>query len=114
MLMKAVRWIWLGFTLTRSFMIFLRLAVVCGRSGDEPCEDFDRESLEFVLQSFPDVDVVEQQVEEIRMSRQGRPPFPQWNRPPRFGVQRGGRGEHPRGRLRESRLPESQVSRSDS
>src|SRR6266576_1186199 len=75
-------------------MIFLRVEVMCRRLGDESCKDFDRESLVFVLQGFPYIDIVEQNVEEIRMFLQGRPPFPQRNRPPRFVFQRGGQGEH--------------------
>ena len=93
-------------------MIFLRVEVMCRRLGDESCKDFDRESLVFVLQGFPYIEIVEQNVEEIRMFLQGRPPFAQRNRPPRFVFQRGGRGEHPRAQMHESRLPGSHVSRS--
>ena len=41
-------------------MIFLLTVGVCGRADDEPCENFDRESLGFVLQRFPYVDFLEQ------------------------------------------------------
>jgi hypothetical protein len=37
-----------------------------------------------------------------------------WNSPSRFPVERGGRGEHLRRRVRETSLPESQVLRPDS
>lgn len=88
-------------------MIFLLSVVVCGRAGDELCEDFDRESLGFVLQGFPDVDFLEQKVEETQISLQGCPPLLRWNSPPRFPVERGGRGEHLRQRVRETSLPKS-------
>ena len=95
-------------------MIFLLGVVVCGRAGDEPCENFDRESLGFVLQGFPCVDFLEQKVEEMQISLQGRPPLLRWNSPPRFPVERGGRGEHLRRRVHETSLPKSQALRSDS
>src|SRR5215471_21530236 len=112
--MKAVRWVWLGFTLTRSFMIFLLGVGVCGCAGDEPGEDFDRERPGFVFQCFPYVDFLEQEVEEFQISLQGCPPWLRWDRPLRFSVERGGRGEHLRRRVRETSLPESQALRSDS
>jgi hypothetical protein len=102
-----VRFVWLGVTLTRSFMIFLLGVVVCGCAGDELCEDFDRESLGFDLQGFPDVDFLEQKVEETQISLQGCPPLLRWNSPSRFPVERGGRGEHLRRRVRETSLPKS-------
>jgi len=64
--------------------------VVCGCVGDEPCEDFDRETLVFVLQGFPDVDFVEQEVEEIQISLQVGPPSLRRNLRSRFPMQRGG------------------------
>ncbi len=92
-------------------MIFLLGVVVCGRAGDELCENFDRESLGFALQGFPDVDFLEHKVEETQISLQGRPPLLRWNSPSRFPVERGGRGEHLRRRVPETSLPESQVLR---
>ena len=85
--------------------------VVCGRAGDELCEDFDRESLGFALQSFPDVDFLEEKVEEIQISLQGGPPLLRLNSPSRFPVERGGRGEHLRRRVRETSLPKSRELR---
>src|SRR5271157_5798154 len=111
---KAVRWVWLGFTLTRSFMIFLLGVVVGGRAGDEPCENFDRESLGFVLEGFPVVDFLEHKVEERQISLQGRPPLLRWDSLLPFPAERSDRGEHLRRRVRETSLPESRVLRPDS
>jgi hypothetical protein len=66
-----------------------------------------------VFQCFPDVDFLEQEVEEFQISLQGRPPWLR-DRPPRFAVERVGRGEHLRRRVRETSLPENQALRSDS
>ena len=81
--------------------------VVCGRAGDELCEDFDRESLGFALQGFRDVDFLEHKVEETQISLQGCPPLLRWTSPPRFSVERCGQGEHLRLRVRETSLPRS-------
>src|SRR2546429_403754 len=114
-------------------MIFLLVAVICGRTGDEPCEDFDRENPLFVFQGFPYIDFLEQKVEEVQIALQGYPPCSRrnWrvslqrnlhlfdlppcsrrNWPLRFAVERGGRGEHLQQNWREAKLPESQTLRS--
>ena len=80
--------------------------VVCGRASDELCEDFDRDSLGFAFQGFPDVDFLEQKVEETQILLQGGPPLLWLNSAARFPVERGGRGEHLRRRVRETSLPE--------
>lgn len=86
--------------------------MVCGRTGDELCEDFNRENPLFVFQGFPYIDFLEQKVEEIQASLQGHPPCSQWNSPLRFPVERGGQGEHLQQSLREAKLPENQTLRS--
>ena len=93
-------------------MIFLLGAVGCSRARDEPCEGFDCESSLFVLQGFPNVDFLEQKVEEMQILLQGGPPCSQWNLPSRFPVERGGRGEHLQRRACEASLPERQALRS--
>ena len=86
--------------------------VVYTRAGDELCEGFDRESPDFVLQGFPNIDFLEQKIEEIQASLQGHPPCSQWNSPLRFPIERGGRGEHLQQSWREAKLPESQTLQS--
>ena len=93
-------------------MIFLLVAVVCGRVSDEPCEDSDRENPLFVFQGFPNIDFLEQKVEEVQIALQGYPPCSRRNWPLRFAVERGGRGEHLQQNWREAKLPESQTLRS--
>ena len=73
--------------------------------GHELCEDFDRDSLGFALQSFPGVDFLEQKVEETHILLQGGPPLLRLNTASRFPVERGGRREHLRRRVRETSLP---------
>jgi len=87
--------------------MFLLRVVVCGRAGDELCEDFDRDNLGFALQGFPDVDFLELKVEETQILLQGGPPLLRLNSPSRFPVERGGRGEHLRRRVRETSPPKS-------
>src|SRR2546430_16044533 len=85
---------------------------VCGRVSDEPCEDSDRENPLFVFQGFPNIDFLEQKVEEVQIALQGYPPCSRRNLPLRFAVERGGRGEHLQQNWREAKLPESQTLRS--
>ena len=66
--MKAVRWIWLGFTLLASFIVRSPFRIVENGLSHEPGQNAKGKIFVFLVETFPGSGFVEEQIEQVSIS----------------------------------------------